>query len=414
MQGFHYSNDRFCAESVPLAQIAEEFGTPSYVYSRQLIEQNWREYDEAFADRPHLICYSVKANSNLAILNLLARLGSGFDVVSGGELERVIKAGGDPKKTVFSGIGKGRDEMNMALNAGIKCFNVESNAELSVLEKQASEMGMVAPVSIRVNPDVDAKTHPYISTGLKQNKFGIDINQSADVYHLAAEMEHINIVGIDCHIGSQITSIDPYIDACNRLVQLISQLQSDGIPLQHIDIGGGLGIRYKDESPPTHIDLISSIIDVLGNSDCEILIEPGRSIIGKAGVLLTEVLYLKKTDEKNFAIVDAAMNDLIRPVLYDAWQEIVPVRLNSSSADIYDVVGPVCESGDFLGKDRSLAIGQGDLLAVCDSGAYSFAMSSNYNTRPRATEILVDGDDMHIIRTREEVADLYRGESILP
>ena len=273
---------------------------------------------------------------------------------------------------------------------------------------------MVAPVSIRVNPDVDAKTHPYISTGLKQNKFGIDINQSADVYHLAAEMEHINIVGIDCHIGSQITSIDPYIDACNRLVQLISQLQSDGIPLQHIDIGGGLGIRYKDESPPTHIDLISSIIDVLGNSDCEILIEPGRSIIGKAGVLLTEVLYLKKTDEKNFAIVDAAMNDLIRPVLYDAWQEIVPVRLNSSSADIYDVVGPVCESGDFLGKDRSLAIGQGDLLAVCDSGAYSFAMSSNYNTRPRATEILVDGDDMHIIRTREEVADLYRGESILP
>jgi len=265
-----------------------------------------------------------------------------------------------------------------------------------------------------VNPDVDAKTHPYISTGLKQNKFGIDINQAANVYHLAAEMEHINIVGIDCHIGSQITSIDPYIDACNRLVQLITQLQSDGIPLQHIDIGGGLGIRYKDESPPTHIDLISSIIGALGNSDCEILIEPGRSIIGKAGVLLTEVLYLKKTDEKNFAIVDAAMNDLIRPVLYDAWQEIVPVQLNSSSADIYDVVGPVCESGDFLGKDRSLAIGQGDLLAVCDSGAYSFAMSSNYNTRPRAAEILVDGDQMHIIRKREEVADLYQGESILP
>lgn len=414
MQSVYYREGALYLEQVPLADIARQFGTPCYVYSRTAIEAQWQSYDTALGVRPHLVCYAVKANANLAILNLLARLGSGFDVVSEGELARVIRAGGDPAKVVFSGVGKQAGEMKAALEAGIKCFNVESRPELYLLNSVAGQMNRKAPVSLRVNPDVDAMTHPYISTGLKENKFGIGIDVAEGVYAEAIALPNLQVTGIDCHIGSQITTTGPYIDACRRIIDLVGRLAASGIKLHHIDIGGGLGITYTNETPPSPAEFIASISEVITDKTVELLLEPGRSIVGNAGVLLTSVLYLKDTGYKNFAIVDAAMNDLIRPVLYDAWQQIVPVKQDSALPEQnYDVVGPVCETGDFLGLDRSLAIGQGDLLAVCSVGAYGFSMSSNYNARPRAAEVLVDGAQIHEIRRRESIEDLYRGEQIL-
>lgn len=415
MNYFTYQQDQLYAEKIPFVDIAQRFGTPCYVYSRSAIEQQWRSYELALASRPHLICYAVKANSNIAILNLLARLGSGFDVVSAGELARVIKAGGDPRKVVFSGVGKQAQEMEMALRAGIKCFNVESIPELHLLNTVAGQLHFKAPVSIRVNPDVDANTHPYISTGLKENKFGVGIEEAETVYRTAAGLEHLQITGIDCHIGSQITSTGPHIDATRRIIRLMARLKSAGINLKHIDIGGGLGITYADETPPDPSVFINEVTREITDDSIEVLIEPGRSIVGNAGVLLTTVLYIKEAGHKNFAIVDAAMNDLIRPVLYDAWQQILSVRQHISSPKrAYDVVGPICETGDFLGLDRMLTIASGDLLAICSAGAYGFAMSSNYNSRTRAAEVLVDQDQMYEIRQREHIEELYRGEQILP
>lgn len=414
MQSVYYREGALYLEQVPLADIARRFGTPCYVYSRAAIEAQWQSYDRALGVRPHLVCYAVKANSNLAILNLLARLGSGFDVVSEGELARVIRAGGDPARVVFSGVGKQACEMKAALEAGIKCFNVESRPELYLLNSVAGQMNRKAPVSLRVNPDVDAMTHPYISTGLKENKFGIGIDEAEAVYAEAIALPNLQVNGIDCHIGSQITTTGPYIDACRRIIGLVGRLAASGIKLHHIDIGGGLGITYTNETPPSPAEFIASISEVIMDKTVELLLEPGRSIVGNAGVLLTSVLYLKDTGYKNFAIVDAAMNDLIRPVLYDAWQQILPVKQDSALPEQnYDVVGPVCETGDFLGLDRRLAIRQGDLLAVCSVGAYGFSMSSNYNARPRAAEVLVDGGQIHEIRRRESIEDLYRGEQIL-
>jgi diaminopimelate decarboxylase len=415
MQYFNYQNGVLHAEWVPLNRIAERFGTPTYVYSRAAIEQQWHSYDQALQGRPHLICYAVKANANLAILDLLARLGSGFDVVSIGELARVIAAGGDPARVVFSGVGKQAHEMEAALDAGIKCFNVESRNELYLLDQVAGRLRQKAPVSIRVNPDVDAKTHPYISTGLKENKFGIGIEEAEAVYTEASRMPNIRITGIDCHIGSQITSTAPYLDACDRVMKLVNRLLDQGIELGHIDIGGGLGITYADETPPSPADFIRELAAALPVDGMELLVEPGRSIVGNAGLLLTSLLYVKPAGEKNFAIVDAAMNDLIRPVLYDAWQNILPVKETSlAQTRTYDVVGPICETGDFLALDRMLTVDEGDLLAVCSVGAYGFSMSSNYNARPRAAEVLVDGENMHEIREREKIEDLFRHEHRLP
>lgn len=415
MQYFNYQNGVLHAERVPLNRIAERFGTPTYVYSRAAIEQQWHSYDQALQGRPHLICYAVKANANLAILDLLARLGSGFDVVSIGELARVIAAGGDPARVVFSGVGKQAHEMEAALDAGIKCFNVESRNELYLLDQVAGRLRQKAPVSIRVNPDVDAKTHPYISTGLKENKFGIGIEEAEAVYTEASRMPNIRITGIDCHIGSQITSTAPYLDACDRVMKLVNRLLDQGIELGHIDIGGGLGITYADETPPSPADFIRELAAALPVDGMELLVEPGRSIVGNAGLLLTSLLYVKPAGEKNFAIVDAAMNDLIRPVLYDAWQNILPVKETSpAQTRTYDVVGPICETGDFLGLDRMLTVDEGDLLAVCSVGAYGFSMSSNYNARPRAAEVLIDGENMHEIREREKIEDLFRHEHRLP
>ena len=415
MQQFRYIDGQLCAEAVPLSELAERFGTPCYVYSRAAIENQWQAYEQGFTGRSHLICYAVKANSNLAVLNILARLGSGFDIVSVGELERVVKAGGDPSRVIFSGVGKRADEMRRALEVGIKCFNVESHAELLQLNSVAAEMGTVAPVSLRVNPDVDANTHPYISTGLKENKFGVPWNQAITIYQEAAGFENIQVTGIDCHIGSQITEVSPFVDATARLMELVHELKAQGIQLQHIDIGGGLGIAYQGEPElPTAVELINAVYAAIQDEDYEVLVEPGRSIIGNAGVLLTKVEYLKEYPGKNFAVVDAAMNDLLRPALYDAWQDIRPViEKSDKDARVYDVVGPVCESGDFLGLERQLALQEGELLAVCSAGAYGFTMSSNYNTRPRAAEIMVDGDSVHIIREREAVAELMAGESII-
>ena len=373
-----------------------------YVYSRATIEHNWRAFDNAFADHPHLICYAVKANSNLAVLNILARLGSGFDIVSVGELERVLAAGGEPNKIVFSGVGKRRDEIARALSVGIRCFNIESAAELHLLNEVAAELDRRAAISVRVNPDVDAHTHEYISTGLKENKFGIDIEQAPAVYAQAAALPHIHVVGIDCHIGSQLTQLEPYSDALQRLLVLVERLQQTGITLQHIDIGGGLGIRYRDETPPLPTDQATLVREQLRDLPYEIMLEPGRAIVGNAGILLTRVELLKHNEHKNFAVVDAAMNDLLRPALYKAWQDIVPVKPRSGHSKIhnqsklYDIVGPVCESADFLGKQRELCLVAGDLLAVRSAGAYSFAMSSNYNSRPRAAELMVDGDQTSI------------------
>jgi len=415
MDQFSYQSGQLHAEDVSLCEIAERFGTPCYVYSRAAIEHNWQSYHQAFGSHPHLICYAVKANSNLAVLNLLSRLGSGFDIVSVGELERVLLAGGNPASIVFAGVGKKKEEMRRALEAGIRCFNVESVAELERLNAIAGEMGVQAPVSFRVNPDVDAETHPYISTGLKRNKFGIAISEAPAVYEEANAMSHIDIVGVGCHIGSQLTGMGPFLDALQRLLMLVETLESTGIPVRQIDVGGGLGIRYEDETPPSPGQYVNEILSALQGRDCELLLEPGRSIVGNAGVLLTRVEYLKSTEEKNFAIVDAAMNDLLRPALYDAWQGIVEVvQEDSQKSAVYDVVGPVCETGDFLGKDRELAIRTGDLLAVRSAGAYGFTMSSSYNTRPRAAEVLVDGSESHLVRTRDSIADLVKGESIIP
>ncbi|MET0105263.1 MAG: diaminopimelate decarboxylase [Sedimenticola sp.] len=415
MDHFQYRGDRLHAEEVPLEQIAETYGTPCYVYSRATLERHWRAFDNAFQGHPHLVCYAVKANSNLAVLNLLARLGSGFDIVSVGELERVLAAGGDPGKVVFSGVGKRADEMRRALEVGIRCFNVESAAELERLDRVAGEMGVRAPVALRVNPDVDAQTHPYISTGLKENKFGVDINQALEVYRRAAELPNLEISGVDCHIGSQLTQVAPFLDALDRLMALVEQLSAEGIAIDHLDLGGGLGIRYTDEQPPEPAEYAGAIAERLGDVSYEIFIEPGRAIAGNAGVLLTRVEYLKHTEEKDFALIDAAMNDLLRPTLYQAHQEIIPlVRREGGRAGVYDLVGPICETGDFLGKERELSLSEGELLAVRSSGAYGFTMSSNYNTRPRAPEVMVDGDQVFLVREREQVEDLYRGERLLP
>ena len=414
MDHFEYRNGRLCAEDVPVADIAATVGTPCYIYSRATIERHWRAFDRAFGDHPHLVCYAVKANSNLAVLNLLARLGSGFDIVSVGELERVLAAGGDPGKVVFSGVGKRRDELERALQLNIRCFNVESEAELALLEQVAAERGQPAPVSLRINPDVDANTHPYISTGLKQNKFGVDPERALAIYAKAAASPHLRVVGMDCHIGSQLTQVTPFVDALERVLALAARLDSLGIPLHHLDLGGGLGIRYRDEQPPLPADHAAALMEHLRGKPYEILIEPGRAIIGNAGILVTRVQLLKHGDDKSFAVVDAAMNDLLRPALYSAWQEIIPVepRIQGESR-CYDVVGPICETADFLGKDRELNIEPGDLLAVRSAGAYGFAMSSNYNSRPRVAEVMVDGDRFQVVRWRELIADLYAGETVL-
>jgi diaminopimelate decarboxylase len=409
---FAYKNGQLMAEDVELQQLAAAQGTPSYVYSRATLERHWLAFDQALDDHPHLVCYAVKANSNLAVLSLLARLGSGFDIVSGGELARVRRAGGDPGRIVFSGVGKTSSEMEQALEAGIRCFNVESSAELARLDQVAAAHGVRAPVSVRVNPDVDARTHPYISTGLKENKFGISVDTALSVYRQAAESVNLRIEGIDCHIGSQLTEITPFVDALDRVLQLVDHLESAGIVLQHIDLGGGLGVCYQDEHPPSPQQYVQPLLARLANSGKEILIEPGRAIAANAGILLTEVQYLKHNEQKNFAIVDAAMNDLLRPSLYGAWQEIIPVMQRDLPTNEYDVVGPVCETGDFLGKQRQLAIQPGDLLAVRSCGAYGFSMSSNYNSRPRAAEIMVDGEKAYLIRARETIERLFQEEVI--
>ncbi|AJY48768.1 diaminopimelate decarboxylase [Halomonas sp. KO116] len=419
MDHFNYRDGVLYAEDVPLSRIADEHGTPCYVYSKATFERHFRAYTEALGGHPHLICYAVKANSNLAVLGLLAKLGAGFDIVSIGELERVLKAGGDPAKVVFSGVAKQPHEMTRALEVGIKCFNVESRPELERLNRVAGELGKIAPVSLRVNPDVDAGTHPYISTGLKDNKFGIPVDEALDVYELAASLPNLKVKGLDCHIGSQLTETAPFLDALDRLLMLMERLRERDIEIEHLDLGGGLGVPYRDEKPPQPFDYASQLLARLsrweGGEALTLLFEPGRSIAANAGVMLTRVEFLKPGETKNFAIVDAAMNDLIRPALYQAWQAIVPVdtRQTRESA-LYDVVGPVCETGDFLGKERELAIAEGDLLAVRSAGAYGFVMASNYNSRPRAAELMVDGDSCHVVRARETVASLWTGEALLP
>jgi len=414
MDEFTVKDGQLYAENIAVSDLAKRHGTPLYVYSRATLERHWHAFDKAFADHPHLICYAVKANSNIALLNLLVRLGSGFDIVSEGELARVLAAGGDPQKIVFSGVGKREPEIVAALKAGIRCFNIEVPGELDRINRLAGELGMVAPVSFRVNPDVDAKTHPYISTGLKENKFGIDFETAFGEYRRAAKMDHVEIVGIDCHIGSQLTETEPFMAALERVLVFVDRLKDEGINLHHLDLGGGLGIRYRDETPPAPADYISLLLERLAGSNYEILLEPGRAIAGNAGILVTRVEYLKSTAEKNFAIVDAAMNDLVRPSLYNAWQDIVPVKQhNNADLKLWDIVGPVCETGDFLGKDRSLALQPSDLLAVRSAGAYGFTMSSNYNSRPRAAEVLVDGDKHWLIRQRESLAQLWQGEALI-
>jgi diaminopimelate decarboxylase len=414
MDHFTFKNNHLHAEDVPLADIAEKYGTPCYVYSRATLERHFNVYLSALAGLPSLICFAVKANSNLAVLNVLARLGAGFDIVSGGELQRVLAAGGDPAKIIFSGLGKTQAEIKQALDAKIHCFNVESHSELIRLNQIAMSLGTTAQVSLRVNPDVDAGTHPYISTGLKENKFGISSGNALDVYREAATLEGIEVIGIDCHIGSQLTTVAPFLDAIDKLLDLVDQLASEGIVLKHFDMGGGLGVTYNEEHPPSPAELIDAVKGRFANRSLTLMLEPGRSIAANAGVFLTKVEYIKTTEHKNFAIVDGAMNDLIRPALDSAWQEIVPVKKSTQPAIAYDVVGPVCESGDFLGKDRPLAVAQGDLLAVRSAGAYGFVMSSNYNTRPRVPEIMVDGQNTYEVRRRETVAELLALESLLP
>ena len=414
MQAFTSRDGQLFAEGVALSAIAERFGTPTYVYSRAHIEAQYRAYADALQGIEHLVCFAVKANSNLGVLNVLARLGAGFDIVSRGELERVLAAGGKPEKIVFSGVGKSRDDMRRALEVGVHCFNVESVDELERLQLVAAELGKTAAISLRVNPDVDAGTHPYISTGLKENKFGIDIEQAPAVYARAAELANLRIVGVDCHIGSQLTSLPPFLDALERLLALVDLLAAQGIQIQHLDLGGGLGVQYRDEQPPLAGDYIAAVRERLKGRELALVFEPGRSIVANAGVLLTRVEYLKHTAHKDFAIVDAAMNDLIRPALYQAWMDVTPVQPRDGQARHYDLVGPICETGDFLAKGRELVLAEGDLLAVRSAGAYGFVMSSNYNTRGRAAEVLVDGEQAFEVRRRETLAELYAGESLLP
>jgi len=414
MEAFSYRDGQLFAEGVALPALAQRFGTPTYVYSRAHIEAQYRAYADALDGMPHLVCFAVKANSNLGVLNVLAHLGAGFDIVSRGELERVLAAGGQPDRIVFSGVGKTRDDMRRALEVGVHCFNVESTDELERLQQVAAELGKKAPVSLRVNPDVDAGTHPYISTGLKENKFGIDIDNAEAVYARAAELPNLDVVGVDCHIGSQLTSLPPFLDALDRLLALTDRLAARGIQIRHLDLGGGLGVRYRDEQPPLAGDYIQAVRQRIEGRGLALVFEPGRSIVANAGVLLTRVEYLKHTAHKDFAIVDAAMNDLIRPALYQAWMNVIAVQPHEGDTRRYDIVGPICETGDFLAKDRELALVEGDLLAVCSAGAYGFVMSSNYNTRGRAAEVLVDGEQAFEVRRRESVQELYAGESLLP
>jgi diaminopimelate decarboxylase len=411
---FTRRNGELCAEQAPLSAIAERYGTPCFVYSRAALVESFESFDRAFGGRPHLICYAAKANSSLAILNLFARLGSGFDIVSGGELEAVIAAGGDPGKVVFSGVGKRGEEIELGLAKGILCFNVESESELHRIARIAAQRKQTARISLRVNPDVDPKTHPYIATGLKQSKFGVPFEDALRLYREARGLPGIEITGVDYHIGSQITEIAPFLDALDKLLGLVTQLEADGIRLHHLDLGGGLGIRYRDESPPEPAHYLAAVLQRLSGRPETILLEPGRALVGNAGLLLTRVEYLKHGEQRNFAVVDAAMNDLIRPALYDGFHDIRPVRSHGGPARRYEVVGPICESGDFLGHDRELAVAEGDLLAVMSAGAYGMSMSSNYNTRPRAAEVMVDGSDLHLIRARETVAQLFSLERLLP
>jgi len=415
MDYFHFSDGQLWAEELPLVELAKIYGTPTYVYSRATLERHWHAFNDAFGDHPHLICYAVKANSNLAVLNVLARMGSGFDVVSVGELERVLAAGGKPDRVVFSGVGKQTHELQRALEVGIHCFNVESLAELIQLNALAEHVSKRAPVSLRINPDVDAKTHPYISTGLKENKFGIDIEQARTIYRRADEFPHVQFIGVDCHIGSQLTELSPFLDAMGRCLELIDECERFGLPLQHLDLGGGLGVSYHDEVPPLPMDQAKAIKEKLDGRSLKIILEPGRAIAANAGILLTRVILLKENNGKHFAIVDAAMNDLLRPALYNAWQSILPVRPRDDGIDaFFDVVGPVCETGDFLGKDRHMNLLAHDLIAIRGAGAYGFSMSSNYNTRPRAAEVMVDGRHHTLARDREKISDLYRNEHIMP
>ena len=414
MDHFKYKGDSLFAEDLTVSDIAARYGTPCFIYSRATLERHYRVYAEALAGHPHKICFAVKANSNLGVLNVLARLGAGFDIVSGGELDRVLTAGGDASNIIFSGLGKTTNEIRKALDVGIHCFNVESEAELSRINEIAQAEEKIAPISVRVNPNVDAGTHPYISTGLKENKFGIPASNAFDLYRNAAKMDGISIMGIDFHIGSQLTTVEPFLDAIDRILEMVDKLDEEGIKISHFDMGGGLGVPYGKEEPPHPSELIALVREKFTGREMEIVVEPGRSIAANAGIFVTRIEYLKKSEQKNFAIVDGAMNDLIRPALYGAWQEIVPVEKSSKAAAVYDVVGPVCESSDFLGKDRELNIAAGDLLAVRSAGAYGFVMSSNYNTRPRVAEIMIDCSDSYLVRERETVAELFANEYMLP
>lgn len=414
MDFFQYKNEQLYVEDLPVKQLAEEFGTPLYIYSRATLERHWHAFDSALGNHPHLICYAVKANSNIGILNIMAKLGSGFDIVSQGELERVLAAGGEASKVVFSGVAKSRAEIMRALEVDIRCFNVESIAELHHINQIAGEMGKIAPISLRVNPDVDAHTHPYISTGLKENKFGVSVDEAREVYKLAATLPHVKITGMDCHIGSQLTELQPFLDATDRLIRLIEQLQEDGITLKHLDLGGGLGVTYTDERPPHPSDYAAALLNKLKDyKDLEIILEPGRAIAANAGILVAKVQYLKSNESRNFAITDTGMNDMIRPALYEAYMNIIEIdRTLGREKAIYDVVGPVCETSDFLGKQRQLAIAEGDYIAQRSAGAYGASMSSNYNSRPRTAEVLVDGNKAHLIRRRESLSELWALESI--
>ena len=414
MDFFQYKNEQLYVEDLPVKQLSEEFGTPLYIYSRATLERHWHAFDSALGKHPHLICYAVKANSNIGILNVMAKLGSGFDIVSQGELERVLEAGGEASKVVFSGVAKSRAEIMRALEVGIRCFNVESIAELHHINQIAGEMGKIAPISLRVNPDVDAHTHPYISTGLKENKFGVSVDEALEVYKLAATLPHVKITGMDCHIGSQLTELQPFLDATDRLIRLIEQLKEDGIMLKHLDLGGGLGVTYTDETPPHPSDYAAALLNKLkGYENLEIILEPGRAIAANAGILVAKVQYLKSNESRNFAITDTGMNDMIRPALYEAYMNIIEIdRTLEREKAIYDVVGPVCETSDFLGKQRELAIAEGDYIAQRSAGAYGASMSSNYNSRPRTVEVLVDRDKAHLIRRRESLSELWALESI--
>lgn len=416
MDFFQYQHHQLMAENLPVKQLAEQFGTPLYIYSKATLERHWHAFDKAFGEHPHLVCYAVKSNPNIAILNVMAKLGSGFDIVSQGELERVLVAGGNPAKVVFSGVAKSEPEITRALEVGIRCFNVESEAELLRINEVARRLGKTAPISLRVNPDVDAHTHPYISTGLKENKFGVSVEQAREVYKLAATLPNIEIVGMDCHIGSQLTELQPFLDAVDRLIVLMEQLKQDGIALKHLDLGGGLGVTYTDETPPHPTEYAKALWEKLNAfSELEIIVEPGRAITANAGILVTKVEYLKSNESRNFAIVDAGMNDMIRPALYQAYMNILEIdRTVTREEKIYDVVGPICETSDFLGKQRKLAIAQGDYLAQRSAGAYGASMSSNYNSRPRTAEVMVDGDKAYLIRRREVLNELWQLESLLP